>query len=547
MDESLAVRSFQTRWLADGIGEDYKSWTPHGEVARRRPTRVFIESPSGSGKTAFVFDVLLPYAMSRGRSILYIGSRASLITQAERAARCGLQQRPQQADGALTFPYPASSACITLLGYQDILSVREGFSSYAYIIFDDAHFFVEDALFNARTGIALQTVLTGANDAVWVFLSSSLESVEAVLRQRADEILPSNYADNELSRRLLQQHCLTYRNTIRQGTCHPAFFRSSDDLLRAVAQTPREEKWLIFVSSVQQGKSLQRRIPAKAGRSAAFLSADSKNGRRWDTLVHEQRFTQDVLITTRVLDSGGIIADPAVTHVALPFCSKVEFLQMLGRRRLDTADSIRLYIEVPTIQKVNTLLALTRRKAAAIARVKRCPPQEKTALLQQMWDDGRQEINCLFYISRTGELTANDLAEEKLRQLETFYVSLAAHYREGGCYERQVLSWLGMENKQPRYLGEVAPGGINGFLSHCAGKFLRQEDCEPFYQEFQRLFAQECQSRFPPDSDEALAARSIRKGVTQRKATVNRQLRLLSLPYELKKEHNCWVLRHTDT
>ena len=76
--------------------------------------------------------------------------------------------------------------------------------------------------------------------------------------------------------------------------------------------------------------------------------------------------------------------------------------------------------------------------------------------------------------------------EEKLRQLEAFYAALAAHYREGGCYERQVLAWLGMEDTRPCYLGEVAPGGIDGFLSHCAGKFLRQEDCEPFYREFQR-------------------------------------------------------------
>ena len=39
----------------------------------------------------------------------------------------------------------------------------------------------------------------------------------------------------------------------------------------------------------------------------------------------------------------------------------------------------------------------------------------------------------------------------------------------------------------------------------------------------------------------------IKKGKEQRKATVNRSLEALGLPYKVKKERNCWVLRKKDT
>lgn len=542
MNDIIETRVFQERWLKDGIGEDYKLWMPHGEVSRRRPTRVFIESPSGTGKTSFVFDPLLPHAAAKGRSILYLGVRASLDGQTERARSLGWKQKAVQTGGGAVFSCPDSPAVITLLSYQEVLAFGGTLSSYAYIVFDDVHCLVEDSLFNAHTGSVLQKILTGAPDAAWIFLSSSMESVSAVLHRWTDRILPSNYADNDLSRKLLQQHCLTYRNELRRSAYRPVFFRGEAALLRAVSQTPKEEKWLIFVSSVQQGKELQRRTGTAAGRSAAFFSSQNKTGKRWSQLLQEQRFPQDVLITTRVLGSGGAVCDRSVRHIALPFCGKTEFLQMLGRCRLGPDDTVQLCIEVPAIQKINTLLALVRRKTVAIERTRRCPPREKTALLQQMWEEGRQEINSLFYISRSGELTVNELAEEKLRQLEAFYSNLAGRYRESGCYERQVLSWLGLDGEAPRYLGEVAPDGLPGFLAHCAGRRCEPEDCESFYQEFQRLFAQECFARFGADSPQASAARAIRKGTTQRKATVNRQLRLLALPYELKKERNGWVL-----
>lgn len=195
------------------------------------------------------------------------------------------------------------------------------------------------------------------------------------------------------------------------------------------------EKWLIFVSSIQRGKALQQRIKKETGRKAVFLSSENKAGKRWEMLSAEERYDEDVLIATKVLDNGVNISDKGVRHIVIPFCDQTEFMQMLGRRRTAEGERVYLYVEVPTIQKVNTLRHGVETKRNAINGVKRCAPNRRNALLAKMWEAGRKDINSLFYINEAGNLNPNFLAEKKLKQLSDFYGTLAVRYKEGACYE----------------------------------------------------------------------------------------------------------------
>lgn len=543
MDAAMEEKSFACPTLAEGIGEDYRAWTPYGEVKRRMATRVFIESPDGTEKAAFIFGTLFPYAVERRRTVVYLAPRAALPALRQCALACGLQPRTDAAGGE-SFCLPGKLYGLTLLAYADVLRAEAGLAQTAYVVMDDVHVLLEDALFNARTDRILRAVIRSAPGAVWVCLSATMQEIAPVLRERADAVLPENYVDNALSRQLLQRQYLYYRNAFRANGCAVRFFRSDDTLLRAIAAAPREEKWLVFTPSLHRGRSLQQQLRARTGRSAAFLSSESKGGKLWETLVREGRFEQEVLVATKVLDSGVCVTDAQVRHVVLPFGDGTELGQLLSRCRPGEGQTLHVYAEVPPIQKINTLLAGVRRRIAVMCEVRDCYPRQRTALLQRLWEEGRPEVNCLFSINDDGVLEPNALALEKLRRRETFYAELAAHYREEGYYERTVLAWLGNTADTPRFLGADTPEeGLRGFLRRYAGVLLPAEEWEAFYQAFETCFAQECAARFAPDSAELEAARTIRKGTTQRKATVNRQLRLLNEPYTLKKEHNCWVLR----
>jgi len=541
----MEVRTFCERWLVNGIEEDYKNWLPRGVERHQKASRIFIESPTGTGKSSFILDKLFPFAAESNYNVLYLANRSALNQQIKNALARKLEVKGKIKKDEATFYLPGSFCYLTVINYQAIslnpMALKMFLSDYTYIVFDEAHFFVEDSLFNAKTGLLLKLVLNESPDAVWIFLSATLDGSEDLLLTAADKIQPNNLIDANLNKVVFRDHCIVYKNNYQSAVYTPSFFRGIDDLMPVINRTAGE-KWLIFISSIQRGKALQQRIKKETGRKAVFLSSENKADKRWKTLSTEERYDEDVLITTKVLDNGVNISDKGVRHIVIPFCDQTEFMQMLGRRRTDEGERVYLYVEVPTIQKVNTLRHGVETKRNAINGVKRCAPNKRNALLAKMWEAGRKDINSLFYINETGNLTPNFLAEKKLKQLSDFYSTLAAHYKEGACYEKTVLTWIKMEKSELVYLGQTVSEGIIGFLSHWEGEKIQVVEWENFYKEFERLYNQECRNRFPIDSTEYQKAVSVRKAPPRRKSTVNRQMQILGLPYKLNKENNCWVL-----
>ena len=543
--DKMGSKEFSERWLVNGIQEDYKNWLPRGVERHQKASRIFIESPTGTGKSSFVLDKLFPFAAEKNYNILYLANRSALNQQIRNAVARKLKVKEKIKKDEATFYLPESFCCLTVINYQaislDSTALETFLSDYAYIVFDEAHFFVEDSLFNAKTGLLLKSVLDASPDAVWIFLSATLDGSEELLLAAADKIQPNNLIDANLNKLVFRDHRIVYKNNYQSAVYTPSFFRGIDDLMPVINRTVGE-KWLIFVSSIQRGKALQQRIKKETGRKAVFLSSENKAGKRWEMLSAEERYDEDVLIATKVLDNGVNIRDEDVRHIVIPFCDRTEFMQMLGRRRTHEGERVCLYVEVPTIQKINTLRHGVETKRKAINGVNGCAPNKKKALLAKMWEAGRKDINSLFYINKAGNLTSNFLAEEKLKQLSDFYGMLAAHYKEGACYEKTVLTWIKMEDSEPVYLGQTASEDIIGFLSRWEGEKIQMVEWENFYREFEHLYNQECRNRFPIDSAEYQKAVSVRKAPPRRKSTVNRQMQILGLPYKLNKKNNCWVL-----
>ena len=541
----MGSKEFSERWLVNGIQEDYKNWLPRGVERHQKASRIFIESPTGTGKSSFVLDKLFPFAAEKNYNILYLANRSALNQQIRNAVARKLKVKEKIKKDEATFYLPESFCCLTVINYQaislDSTALETFLSDYAYIVFDEAHFFVEDSLFNAKTGLLLKSVLDASPDAVWIFLSATLDGSEELLLAAADKIQPNNLIDANLNKLVFRDHRIVYKNNYQSAVYTPSFFRGIDDLMPVINRTVGE-KWLIFVSSIQRGKALQQRIKKETGRKAVFLSSENKAGKRWEMLSAEERYDEDVLIATKVLDNGVNIRDEDVRHIVIPFCDRTEFMQMLGRRRTHEGERVCLYVEVPTIQKINTLRHGVETKRKAINGVNGCAPNKKKALLAKMWEAGRKDINSLFYINKAGNLTSNFLAEEKLKQLSDFYGTLAVRYKEGACYEKTVLTWIKMEDSEPVYLGQTASEDIIGFLSRWEGEKIQMVEWENFYREFERLYNQECRNRFPIDSAEYQKAVSVRKAPPRRKSTVNHQMQILGLPYKLNKENNCWVL-----
>ena len=239
--DKMGSKEFSERWLVNGIQEDYKNWLPRGVERHQKASRIFIESPTGTGKSSFVLDKLFPFAAEKNYNILYLANRSALNQQIRNAVARKLKVKEKIKKDEATFYLPESFCCLTVINYQaislDSTALETFLSDYAYIVFDEAHFFVEDSLFNAKTGLLLKSVLDASPDAVWIFLSATLDGSEELLLAAADKIQPNNLIDANLNKLVFRDHRIVYKNNYQSAVYTPSFFRGIDDLMPVINRT----------------------------------------------------------------------------------------------------------------------------------------------------------------------------------------------------------------------------------------------------------------------------------------------------------------------
>ena len=115
--------------VTDCIGEEYKTW--ENEI-------IAIEAGTGRGKTYFIINVLLPYAKSHGKRMLYLCNRKELQRQIEETI-------PQDCK-----PF---SKVITYQLLESALQGKGTYEHYDYVVADEAHYLFDDS-YNQQTDIS---------------------------------------------------------------------------------------------------------------------------------------------------------------------------------------------------------------------------------------------------------------------------------------------------------------------------------------------------------------------------------------------------------
>lgn len=146
---------------------------------------------------------------------------------------------------------------------------------------------------------------------------------------------------------------------------------SVDDLVQYVETigVDKDNKMVIFVESKLYGEKLEKAFKDTGGASAIFINAKNKNDKNnkdedetakqaFNKIVETERFEQDVLITTAVLDNGVNIKDEKVKHLLILSFDRTQYLQMLGRVR--NCEKLTLYIPRNPKAMVQSKLNATR-------------------------------------------------------------------------------------------------------------------------------------------------------------------------------------------
>lgn len=159
-------------------------WTPENPV--------LLDLPPGSGKTSFIYNALLPEALARGKNLLLVSNRVALSSQQKQAILKKFnspQLRLLTDEGVRRTEDFGPVRVITYHRLPALVHDSESISwmsNLAFAVFDEAHFFTADAIFNSEAEYYLRLACKRFCRAVRIYMSATTWDVLEPLA-RAEE------------------------------------------------------------------------------------------------------------------------------------------------------------------------------------------------------------------------------------------------------------------------------------------------------------------------------------------------------------------------
>lgn len=157
------------QFLTDIIGDKYKEWT-EGDL-------IFLKTPTGSGKTTFIVHTYATWLVQNRKNILILVSREILRQQLERELLKIYAQNVKDYKNFLTL--------IQIWTYQHLATQLSNYGSssipnFSAIVCDEAHFFLDDSIFNPDTGIVYEYVVERCDQmlSTLIVISATIECIQ---------------------------------------------------------------------------------------------------------------------------------------------------------------------------------------------------------------------------------------------------------------------------------------------------------------------------------------------------------------------------------
>lgn len=148
-----------------------------------------------------------------------------------------------------------------------------------------------------------------------------------------------------------------YKANSEYGYVKPVYFKTLIQLCEQIEKTSKQEKWLLFVSSKKKGEDIKNYLQIK-GVDSVMITSETKYHKKglgglvpkeyeiYNSIINECKSSVRVTIATSVLDNGVNLKDPALKHLAVLEMNPTTFLQMIGRKRLESPEEqINLYLQ----------------------------------------------------------------------------------------------------------------------------------------------------------------------------------------------------------
>lgn len=463
------------RNVSEIIGDDYKKWQDGQDI--------LITAPTGTGKTYFILHVLLDYAIQNNRKILYFVNRKvlqkQLIAEIDRLQSKYINSLEPQKRNVKNY--------IEVWTYQYLEEqirqngMRAGIINhkcYTYVVCDECHYFSCDSNYNTLTQLSFNYIRKCFFQHIRIFMSATMDNViqnivNTSLNANKKRVLYAPGYVPEISKNELIAAKQLWEYTVEPDYSYLNIkgFGKKEDVIGLLEEYSC--KWLIFVDSIKYGNKLEREISQKfSEKKVVFVDAkydqDEQSQQSVDHIVEKKLTDSDVLIATSVLDNGISIHDNGLRNIIIFADNRETFLQMLGRKRIDS-ESVNLFLPRMNKQFFQQRLYTSvlpvknfiekNRKYLKIEDIQNMLPQEVN------WEDYRQERDFFYHIQvnevmyrsfrRTCFFTnsdygvyLNEFAVQRIYLLEEYYSELISSFdADEDSFLRLQLSWVGINGE----------------------------------------------------------------------------------------------------
>lgn len=188
--------------------------------------------------------------------------------------------------------------------------------NFDYIIIDEAHYLFQDALFNRNTEIMLNMV-------------EKLQKSRVIVLMSATADLLKKYFVGQIKK---CYHVSADYSYIKTVYCYTTL----DSVNKILNEVPPNEKVVMFGNNKKRLQMLHREYP-----NSEYLNSGNKDeSLAFQQITQNECFSCQMLFTTKVLDNGVNLKDKAIKHIIIEQTDMVEFIQCLGRKRVQSPDDI---------------------------------------------------------------------------------------------------------------------------------------------------------------------------------------------------------------
>lgn len=286
--------------------DNIKSWNK-GDI-------ITITAGTGAGKSYFIKNILYAFAKSKNKRILMLEHRVN----------CKKQFREELVKDK-------KNDIIDIVTYQTLEQREFNFNKYEYIVCDEFHYFMGDAVFNYTTDISLDKIL-GQSNSIRIFMSATGNTMKSYINNMKN----METIDYELPIEFKFIKTLSIFNKDK----------TFEELLEEGKNT--NDKAIVFIDSAKKAYELYKKF---ADVSLFNCSQNNKEFYKYvdkeaiDNMLINEKFESKFLITTTCLDAGVNINDDDVKHVMCNVKDTGSLIQCIGRKRRKDNEQIYLYIQ----------------------------------------------------------------------------------------------------------------------------------------------------------------------------------------------------------